>query len=222
MSNQNLNSNLKEIKKIKALAGSIAHEVRNPLSTIVGVCDLMSENLNQLNGYLDLIANCSNRGILISQMILNNINDDQINKKNFTQLSISNIIQKSLGEFAFDSQKQRDLVNIDLRDNFYFKGNETLMIFVLFNLLKNALYKKAEVSIWLNSKKRTLYFKDNGREIPENDLNLIFDDFFTVSKKGGTGLGLPFCRRVMRSFGGDISCKSSKLDGVEFSLVFCD
>jgi signal transduction histidine kinase len=42
----------------------------------------------------------------------------------------------------------------------------------------------------------------------------------TSGKKGGTGLGLPFCRRVMKAFGGDISCKSVAGEGVEFCLKF--
>jgi two-component system CAI-1 autoinducer sensor kinase/phosphatase CqsS len=44
--------------------------------------------------------------------------------------------------------------------------------------------------------------------------------FFLQIKKGGTGLGLPFCKRVMLSFGGDVSCKSAEGEGVEFCLNF--
>ena len=49
------NLNNKQEEKIKALAGSIAHEVRNPLSTIIGVCDLIQEDLRKMADYLSLI-----------------------------------------------------------------------------------------------------------------------------------------------------------------------
>ena len=47
-------------------------------------------------------------------------------------------------------------------------------------------------------------------------LELIFESFFTSGKKDGTGLGLPFCRRIMRAFDGDIICKSKVKKGTEF------
>ncbi|MFT7099308.1 MAG: signal transduction histidine kinase [Rickettsiales bacterium] len=67
---------------------------------------------------------------------------------------------------------------------------------------------------------RTLHFKDDGIGIAADQLEFIFDDFFTSNKKGGTGIGLPFCKRVMNSFGGDISCKSEMGKGAEFCLRF--
>jgi two-component system CAI-1 autoinducer sensor kinase/phosphatase CqsS len=51
-------------------------------------------------------------------------------------------------------------------------------------------------------------------------LALIFDSFFTSGKKDGTGLGLPFCRRIMRAFEGEIICKSELEKGTEFEMKF--
>jgi len=54
----------------------------------------------------------------------------------------------------------------------------------------------------------------------QDKINHIFDDFFTSGKKGGTGLGLPFCKKVILAFGGDISCKSIEGEFTEFVLSF--
>ncbi len=75
-------------------------------------------------------------------------------------------------------------------------------------------------ALQLDADKKYLYFKDNGVGISADKLKLIFDDVFSSNKKGGTGLGLSFCKRVMLSFGGDISCKSVEGEGVEFCLKF--
>ena len=63
-------------------------------------------------------------------------------------------------------------------------------------------------------------FKGDGAGVDEDKIDNIFDDFFTSNKKDGTGLGLPFYKRVMLAFGGDISCKSQEGEGTEFCLRF--
>lgn len=220
MTNENLNQNLFQIQRIKSLAGSIAHETRNPLASIKQGCDIIKNCLDEAMEFLDLISTSSTRGLMISEMILANIREEKIDNSKFTNLSIAKIVKSAIREFAFESKKEEGLVNANLESDFIFKGDETLMIFVLFNLLKNSLYYKAKINIWLNADKKCLYFKDDGVGIPADKLELIFDDFFTSNKKGGTGLGLPFCKRVMNAFGGDISCKSFEGEGVEFCLNF--
>jgi signal transduction histidine kinase len=51
-------------------------------------------------------------------------------------------------------------------------------------------------------------------------LESIFDSFVTSGKPSGTGLGLPFCKRVMQAFNGDIICQSENGKGAEFILKF--
>jgi len=179
MTNENLNQNLAQIQRIKSLAGSIAHETRNPLASIKQGCDIIKNCLDEAMEFLDLISTSSTRGLMISEMILANIREEKIDKGKFTDLSIAKIVKSAIREFAFESKKERDLVNVDLEDDFIFRGDETLMIFVLFNLLKNSLYYKAKINIWLDGDKKCLYFKDDGVGIPADKLELIFDDFFT-------------------------------------------
>ena len=215
--------------EILSLASSIAHEVRNPLAAIKESCQIVKDNLDQAIEFIDLISTTSARGLLISEMILQNIKNGEIDKSGFNELSMADIVRSAIKEFAFTSEKEKNSVNIDLEDDFIFKGDETLMIFALFNLLKNFLYYKANINIWLEANKRDesdgnyynyLHFKDDGIGINEEKLPHIFDSFFTDGKKEGTGLGLPFCKRVMMSFDGDIFAKSEVGCGVEFILRF--
>ena len=218
------NINIAKIDQLKSLAFSIAHETRNPLSAIKGCCENVQDNLNQALEFLKLMETSSLRGLMIIDMILTNVQDEKLDKSNFIDLSISNIINLALKEYAFESDEERNLVNIkDIADNnFIFKGDETMAIVVLFNLLKNALYYQAKIDIWLEktANHNLLHFKDYGVGIENDKIDQIFDSFFTSDKKGGTGLGLPFCQRIMRAFGGDISCESVKGQYSKFTLKF--
>ncbi len=217
-----IDKNHDKIEQVKSLAGSIAHETRNPLAGIKGCCELMRDNLNQLIEYVDLIADSSTQGLAMIDMILANIRDGEVDKNNFTNLSISDVVKKALKQFSYQNQQDRDLVSYDLNEDFIFKGDENMMIFVIYNLLKNALHYKIKIKIKTEVKSdgNYLYFKDYGPGIESDKLKLIFESFFTSGKKDGTGLGLPFCRRIMRAFEGEIICKSEMDKGTEFEIKF--
>lgn len=217
-----IDKNHDKIEQVKSLAGSIAHETRNPLAGIKGCCELMKDNLNQLIEYVDLIADSSTQGLAIIDMILANIRNGEVDKSNFTNLSISDVVKKALKQFSYQNQQDRDLVSYNLNEDFIFRGDENMMIFVIYNLLKNALHYKAKIEIRTEAKPdgNYLYFKDFGPGIEKDRLLLIFESFFTSGKKDGTGLGLPFCKRIMRAFDGEIICKSEIDKGTEFEMKF--
>ena len=217
-----IDKNNDKIEQVKSLAGSIAHETRNPLAGIKGCCELMKDNLNQLIEYVDLIADSSTQGLAMIDMILANIRDGEVDKSNFTDLSISDVVKKALKQFSYQNQQDRNLVSYDLSEDFVFRGDENMMIFVIYNLLKNALHYKAKIEIRTEVKSdgNYLYFKDYGPGIDKDKLELIFESFFTSGKKDGTGLGLPFCKRIMTAFDGEIICKSEVEKGTEFEMKF--
>jgi len=113
------------------------------------------------------------------------------------------------------------LVSLDLND-FIFKGDENMMIFVIFNPLKHSLYYKSKIEIRTEAKPdgNYLYFKDTGPGIEKDKLALIFESIFTSDKKDGTGLGLPFRKRIMTAFDGDIACRSEIGKWTEFEMKF--
>ncbi|TOO35222.1 response regulator, partial [Vibrio parahaemolyticus] len=61
---------------------------------------------------------------------------------------------------------------------------------------------------------------DNGSGIAPDVIRHIFQDFYTTGKSGSYGLGLPFCKKVMRSFGGNIKCISQPGEWSQFTLTF--
>ena len=218
-----IDKNLDKVNQVKSLAFSIAHETRNPLAGIKGCCELMKDNLNQLIEYIDLIYDSSSQGLAMIDMILNNIRDGNIDKSNFIDLSISDTVKKAIRQYAFKNEDEKDLINLNLESDFIFKGDENMMIFVIFNLLKNSLYYKAKIEIRTEVKSDgnyLLYFKDYGPGIEKDKLELIFESFFTSGKKDGTGLGLPFCKRIITAFDGEIICKSEVDKGTEFEMKF--
>ena len=195
-----------KVKQMKILAGFIAHEMRHPLASSIQTCQLMQFYLNKIIEYNNSMVEAQTRGIAISDLILNNINSGEVDKSKFIKLSIFDVVSKALKQYPYKDDKEKDRVDVDLTADFSFKGDENMMIFVIFNLLKNALYYQSNIKIKSEIKLdgqsegksagKYLYFKDDGPGIPSNKLELIFESFFTSGKKTGIGLGLPFCKTL--------------------------
>ncbi|MDN3683460.1 response regulator [Vibrio sinaloensis] len=77
-----------------------------------------------------------------------------------------------------------------------------------------------EIRTDANDYENLIIIRDTGPGIPQELLGRIFDDFFSHNKSGGSGLGLGYCQRVMKSFGGAIRCRSVYGEFTEFTLAF--
>lgn len=229
---------------LQALAGGIAHEMRNPLGQIRYNFDSILQELPRYHteSFVPLISVNSlekiyqrvaqgqmavNRGIQVIDMILDEVKEDAFQKKGFAYFSAFSLTRKALDEYSYESDKERERVYFREDDDFMFLGAETMYIFVLFNLIMNALYflrsyPDGYIDIHFQRGKtlNMVYVRDTGPGVSKEILGKLFDPFFTSGRKGGTGLGLSYCKRVMHSFGGDIICNSVQGEFTEFILSF--
>jgi len=229
---------------LQSLAGSIAHEMRNPLGQIRNCLNAIQNLLpkrqreeiqepcsgNRLDNLYERVAHgqlAVKRGVQVIDMVLDEIREKPIDPDSFTYLSAVRLTRKAIEEYGYDSELERKRVHLYADDAFTFRINETLFIFVIFNLMKNALFylkshPQSEITIRLKKGEQHnyIFFRDTGPGIQKVDLPHIFDGFYTKGKKGGTGLGLSYCKRVMTAFGGNILCDSVKEQFTEFTLAF--
>ncbi len=240
---------LEKNSALQALAGSIAHEMRNPLGqvklnleiieeqlpdykkTSVSSTDKTAENLFQvLDSLYQHVAWCQvavKRGSQIINMILDEVKEKPIQKSDFIFTPAAQITRKAMDEYGFESFAEREKIVYDGSRDFMVRISETMYVFVLFNLIKNALYfleSRPEARIYITLETGTHFNKvkvrDTGPGISPENLDKLFDPYFTASKKGGTGLGLSYCKRVMHAFDGDITCDSVEGEYTEFVLAF--
>ncbi|MBL6791483.1 MAG: response regulator [Methylophilaceae bacterium] len=245
---------------LKSLAGSIAHEIRNPLNTInlIGtqidellIKEETIENQRKMN-YEEHVKSRQNLLHLTSRIsesiysanniiniILNDLKEKKIDPEDFIYINPIKILPDIKDKYGYRTDVERLKVRFDKalqkainkEDNKYiFKAVEDRFVFIMFNLLKNALfylneYSDSIVTIGLEDKTHkgkkynSIYVHDTGPGIPKEALPKLFQDFYTSGKKDGTGLGLAFCKRNMIAFGGDIICESVVGKWTKFSLL---
>ncbi|HSV47624.1 MAG TPA: response regulator [Ramlibacter sp.] len=223
-----------------SLAASIAHEMRNPLGQLRHSLQDMKEAMpppttggqaQMLDGsavdalYRQLAEGelAVQRGLQVISMTLQEVNAKPMDTEGFAHLSAADATRKAVQEFSYEDDVARRSVDVEVREDFSFRGDETAYLFVLFNLVKNALYYLPQypgtrVAITVGG--HQVKVRDNGPGIAPKLLPGLFEPFRSVGKSGGTGLGLAYCQRVMRAFGGTIACQSVAGEFTEFTLSF--
>lgn len=230
----------RKLRATQALAGSIAHEMRHPLAQLKHSLEGMqgvlpppgaardsarldAQQVQALYRHLARGEQAVQRGLQVISMTLDEVSARPIDASAFRYLSAAEVVQQAVEEYSYDTEEARDRVSVEVKEDFTFRGDETAYLFVLFNLIKNALYY---VPVYPNTRviitigEQQVKVRDTGPGIASNVLAGLFEPFRSVAKSGGTGLGLAYCQRVMRAFGGEIRCQSVQGEFTEFTMRF--
>lgn len=144
------------------------------------------------------------------------------------ECSIQYCLHEAVRQFPCKSEEQYSLLidSIDTSGDFILLGNKALIINLLLNLFKNAIYHiqdagKGEMKIWVQTgtDKNCLFIRDTGKGIDKVDLASIFEPFYGTQKQD-VGMGLFFCKQLMLALKGDIKCSSKKDSFTEFVIEF--
>jgi signal transduction histidine kinase len=233
-----------------AAAGMIAHELRTPLlgiksgaQALVRYLPVLTEGyqlakeseliatplrerrLQQLEGVSSrIVSEINYANTIIDMLLVKAGRENSIHNCIVEICSIGECLTEAIARYPFLSPRERTLIT--WVGDFQFKGSKLLMQHVLFNLIKNALYviataQRGEIMIWteLGDKFNYLYFKDTAKGMTSQQLSQLFNHFYTTNFLG-TGIGLSFCKLVMHSFGGNITCESVEGEYALFTLSF--
>ncbi|CAB3793254.1 Sensor histidine kinase RcsC [Paraburkholderia ultramafica] len=151
------------------------------------------------------------------------VSANPIRSDHLSYLSAASATRKALDEYGFGDQKERGKVRLVVLEDFTFKVDETVYLFTLFNLIKNALHHiaaHASATLTLTVDRQTLRVHDTGPGIAPEMLPHLFEPFRTAGNSAGTGLGLAYCQRALRAFGGTIRCRSEVGEFTQFTLQF--
>jgi|GEM_PF-1067167 len=220
------------------LAGSIAYEMRNPLAQIHGNLYLIEELQKEIPymykakpmvvQYIDNAKRVIESGLQTIDITMDAIRDKPVNHEEFKLLSAKAVVDQAVADYAYEELTHAKLVSVEGED-FMLKADPVMMKYVLFNLLKNALWyvktlPDSEVSISLipseDGRFHTIEVRDDGPGVSPEEISSLFDGFFTSGRHRDTGLGLSYCKRSMRALGGDIQCHSELNLYTVFTLSF--
>jgi two-component system, NtrC family, sensor histidine kinase HydH len=215
--------------ELATLAGGLAHEIRNPLSTIGLNLDLVAEEL-QLTGTprdlrvlkrIDVVRDqCERLETLLDQFV-------QFARAGMIRrepIDLSAIVHDFIEFYRPEADAQRVEISPHLAGDLPpLRLDRALVDQMLHNLARNALQampaggtlelQTALVGEWVR-----LEVIDSGRGMPRDALSHLFEPFYST-KTAGSGLGLPTVKRIVEAHGGRIECQSEPGRGTRMTVL---
>jgi len=222
-----------KLASIGRLSSGVAHEINNPLAIINQKTGLILDliDMNKESSYdprlavlatdvLEAVKRCGT----ITQQLLDFSRDMETD---IQQVNIREVIELTLA--FIEKEAQRRHITISLNEskevpNFDCNRGNLQQIFL--NLFENAFAGMEDGGtlkidlIYKKTGKVKIIIADNGAGIDEEDINKIFEPFYSSKNDHwGTGLGLSITYGLIKEVGGDISVKSQPDTGTSFTLV---
>lgn len=218
----------KTIRLYNTLLNSLSHELRTPISTIVGAVDTLKENKHKLSPALqdELLHEIDVAGVRLNRQVENLLNMSRLE---------SGMLKPKADWCDINELINGIIVKQDLRDHqLIYNTDDQLPLFsldaglleqILQNLIHNALlYTVAGTSIQIEARHDSdcckITVSDNGSGFTEEEMNLVFDKFYRLpnSKPGGSGLGLSIVKGFVEAQNGTIQLTKSNSGGACFTI----
>ncbi len=213
-----------EEKKKNDLIVYLAHDIKTPLTSLIGYLHLLKEgenlSLEEETKYLDIALNKSLRlEELINELFdITKFSLDEV-KLHKEKLSLNLMIDQIVDDFYPLTLRLHKKIEFLKKDKIIIKADSGLLARVISNLIKNALsysYENTSILIRTYQDKKYAYIivGNKGDKIKEEDLEKIFAKFYRVDKArktdaGGSGLGLAISREIILKHKGDIKVMSN-------------
>ena len=212
---------------------TVSHELRTPLTSIRGSLGLLSTGL--LGEVNEKAANLLRIAVNNSDRLVRLINDILDLERmesgraplSFRACSLSELSQQAIEAVTpvADSASVKLMLRSSATD---FVADPDRLLQVMTNLLSNAIkFSPPDSTVTVTLEKSaegvSINVADEGRGIPEDKLETIFDRFQQVDasdsrQKGGTGLGLAICRTIVEQHGGRIWAEQNSVRGATFRI----
>lgn len=211
-----------------AMIGGVAHELNNPLTSILGVSELLqdTETNETSRKQLAMLQQQARRAADIVQNLTYFARPPAPGK---SRINLVEVVDRTLNLHAYSLRKNNITVDF-LKENGvpYAMGDPHQLMQVFLNLILNAeqaireAREKGTLRIRLGRGEKSVWvsFHDDGPGIPKENLANIFDPFYTTKRPGrGTGLGLSICKSVMKEHNGGVEAANAPDGGAVFTVT---
>ncbi len=230
-----LQEQLLQSEKLAALGeltSGVAHELNNPLATVVGYAELLALDTQLPEGVKRKLATIHQEATRASHIVSNLLSYARRSSPEKSFVSLNDVVNATLEMRRYQLQNDNVRISTDLSDKApAIWGDELQLQQVVLNIVNNAAQAvtnwrgSGEIRIWTRPANLSghaaarLIIEDNGPGIAPEHLRRVFDPFFTTKPTGeGTGLGMSIALRIISNHEGLIWAESRLGHGARFII----
>ena len=212
----------------REFSANVSHELKTPLSGIMGSAELLQHGLVQeadMPRFIGHIRNESARLLNLIEDIIRLSQLDEGTELPAEEVNLYTLAQEVVSSLTEKAEEKNVTVTLT-GEEYIFTGVRRLLYEVLYNLTENAIkYNKPQGEVQVDIRPGVLTVKDTGIGIPPEHLDRVFERFYRVDKShskqsGGTGLGLSNVKHAVSYHGGTIRLDSSPAWGTCITITF--
>ena len=227
---KDLNEEVARHKRLAALgklSAGIAHEIRNPLSSIRGLAQFIYHSFSKTDERKEDLNAIIQEVDRLNKLVVQVLDFAKLKKPRLTRFSLNDLIRKIAELFKLETKNKQIKFSLELSlEISRIQADEDQLRQILMNVIINAIQaipKKGEIKI---KTKKTLLkgesaikliIEDSGIGIPKKDFAQIFDPFFSTKDKG-SGLGLSIVYKLIEAHQGEIKVESKEGEGTKFII----
>ncbi|UTE77652.1 ATP-binding protein [Rossellomorea sp. KS-H15a] len=210
-----------KLSVVGELAAGIAHEIRNPLTSIKGFIQLLEENEHVSGHYLKVMSSEMDR---INQIVGELLILSKPQMREFQSFDMSEVLRYVVKVMGHEALLKGITLNIKLPTSpILVFGDKNQCIQVFINIIKNAIESMDEGEIDVDWKIRNesihIIIEDEGTGIPPDRLKRLGEPFFTLKEKG-MGLGLTISQKIIEDHKGSLQIDSEVNKGTRVEVTF--
>lgn len=218
-----------KLASIGQLAAGVAHEINNPLGTIMLYSSMLKKELAQKTNFTQPVEDLSliiEEASRCKNIVANLLNFARQGKMNIERINLKELIAEQIKKIKVLPAANGVTVLLESSNGFTIDGDCDQLKQVFLNILNNACEsmeelpnKKVVITISSEADNVVTKIKDSGCGIPKDNIGKIFTPFFTTKKMGkGTGLGLAITYGIIKMHSGNITFESKPGEGTTFTI----
>jgi two-component system NtrC family sensor kinase len=208
---------------IGELASNVAHEINNPLTSVLGYAELIKEETD-LEGIMKDVGIIEKEALRAREIVHQLLEFSRKRTLNIRDVNVNEVLKEVIGLVSIQTKDTRVRVSEEYGDIPLIKGDENQLKQVFLNLINNAVFAMdGEGNLGVSTSRDSLnvyvHVTDTGKGIPREIVDRIFDPFFSTKREQGTGLGLSVSYRIIQGHKGRIEVESQEGRGSRFTVV---
>lgn len=221
------------LSEIGQLATGVAHEIHNPLTSILFALESMQGDVSETDkvrkssiDYLEVVEAEIKKCLEVTDrlLLLSHLPGD-----GETLIDVKEAVNKTISLLSYHAEHANVHIELNLEDDLRLIAGNSDIGMIVINLAQNAIHAMPQGGqLTINGKRKgkqiKLVFSDTGGGIEKKNLERIFLPFWTkrADASNGHGLGLYISKSIVDRIGGTISVKSTVGGGTVFSILFPD